>query len=355
MAQKRDYYEVLGVGRNADEAQIKKAYRKLAKKYHPDTNAGNADAEQKFKEVTEAYTVLSDKEKRKLYDQFGHAAFDQSAGAGAQGGPGGAYRQYYGGPQGGYREYHFEGGNMDDMFRDLFGDMFHHGNGAGSGGARRAGAGGGTYSSGTYSSFGGFDGFGDFGGFSGGGYSMKGNDLHADVAVGFDEAAFGCDKVIRLQNPSGANGGVQSLQVHIPAGIDTGKTIRLKGKGMPGTNGGEAGDLLLKVTVGEKAGYERKGMDVYTTIRIPYSTAVLGGEAVVSTLYGNVVCTIREGTQSGTKIRLKGKGIVSMKNPSVHGDQYVTVQIDVPQHLSEAAKRKLREFDAVAAGKVRSA
>ena len=128
MSEKRDYYEVLGDSRNADEAQIKKAYRKLAKKYHPDTNAGDADAEQKFKEVTEAYTVLSDKEKRKMYDQFGHAAFDQNAGAGA-GGPGGGFWRTYGGPQGGYQEYHFEGGNMDDIFGDIFGDIFHHGTG----------------------------------------------------------------------------------------------------------------------------------------------------------------------------------------------------------------------------------
>lgn len=175
------------------------------------------------------------------------------------------------------------------------------------------------------------------------------------MTVGFDEAAFGCDKVIRLQDPSNPNGGVQSLQVHIPAGIDTGKSIRLKGKGMPGVNGGEAGDLLLKVTVAGKPGYERKGMDVYTTVRVPFTTAVLGGEAVVQTLYGNVICKIREGTQSGSKIRLRGKGIVSMKDPSVHGDQYVTVEVDVPQHLSPAAKQKLREFEAVYAGKVRSA
>ena len=334
MSEKRDYYEVLGVSRNADDAQIKKAYRKLAKKYHPDTNAGDADAEQKFKEVTEAYTVLSDKEKRKMYDQFGHAAFDQTAGAGAgTGGPGGGFWRTYGGPQGGYQEYHFEGGNMDDIFGDIFGDIFHHG----TGGAGRT-----SYGAGT-------------GGTSRGRSQRKGSDVRAEVMVGFDEAAFGCDKVIRLQDPSNPNGGVQSLQVHIPAGIDTGKSIRLKGKGMPGVNGGEAGDLLLKVTVAGKPGYERKGMDVYTTVRVPFTTAVLGGEAVVRTLYGNVICKIREGTQSGSKIRLRGKGIVSMKDPSVHGDQYVTVEIDVPQNLSPEAKQKLREFEAVYAGKVRSA
>ncbi len=354
MSEKRDYYEVLGVSRNADEAQIKKAYRKLAKKYHPDTNAGDADAEQKFKEVTEAYTVLSDKEKRKMYDQFGHAAFDQNAGAGA-GGPGGGFWRTYGGPQGGYQEYHFEGGNMDDIFGDIFGDIFHHGTGGAGRTSYGAGTGGtsrGRSQSGAYGSQGGF---GGFGGFNSSDFRQKGSDVRAEVTVGFDEAAFGCDKVIRLQDPSNPNGGVQSLQVHIPAGIDTGKSIRLKGKGMPGVNGGEAGDLLLKVTVAGKPGYERKGMDVYTTVRVPFTTAVLGGEAVVQTLYGNVICKIREGTQSGSKIRLRGKGIVSMKDPSVHGDQYVTVEVDVPQHLSPAAKQKLREFEAVYAGKVRSA
>ena len=356
MSVKRDYYDVLGVSRNADEAQIKKAYRKLAKKYHPDTNAGNAEAEQKFKEVTEAYDVLGNKEKRKLYDQFGHAAFDQTAGAGAgygsagagSGGPGGGFWRTYssGGPDGGYQEYHFEGGNMDDIFGDIFGDIFNHG--SGSGGAGRSSR------SGAYRGTGGFgSGFGGSG-FGGGGFPQKGSDVHADVTVGFDEAAFGCDKVIRLQDPSG-RGGVQSLQVHIPAGIDTGKSIRLKGKGAPGANGGEAGDLFLKVTVAPKPGYERKGNDVYTTVSIPYTTAVFGGEAVVSTLYGNVVCKIREGTQSGTKIRLRGKGIVSMKNPSVRGDQYVSVQISVPQHLSPEARQKLREYEAVCEGRAQTA
>lgn len=336
MSAKRDYYDVLGVGRNADETQIKKAYRKLAKKYHPDTNTGNAEAEQKFKEVTEAYDVLGNKEKRKLYDQFGHAAFDQTAGSGAgpgYGGPGGGFWRTYGegGQNGGYQEYHFESGNMDDIFGDIFGDMFRRG----SGGARGAQNG--------------------FGGFRDSRFPQKGSDVHADVTVGFDEAAFGCDKLIRLQDPSGKSGRIQTLQVHIPAGIDTGKSVRLKGRGMPGIDGGEAGDLFLKVTVAPKPGYERKGTDVYTVVNIPYTTAVFGGETVVNTLYGNVVCRIREGTQSGTKIRLRGKGIVSMKDPSVHGDQYVTVQISVPKNLSPEARQKLREYEAACTHRARTA
>ena len=226
---------------------------------------------------------------------------------------------------------------MDDIFGDIFGDIFNHGSGTGGGGRSSRSSG-----------FGGS-------GFRGGSFPQKGSDVHADVTVGFDEAAFGCDKVVRLQDPTGRSGGVQSLQVHIPAGIDTGKSIRLKGKGMPGANGGEAGDLFLKVTVAPKPGYERKGCDVYTTVSIPYTTAVFGGEAVVGTLYGNVVCKIREGTQSGTKIRLRGKGIVSVNNPSVRGDQYVTVQISIPRQLSPEAKQKLREYEAVCAGKAQTA
>lgn len=170
--------------------------------------------------------------------------------------------------------------------------------------------------------------------------------LHADVSISFDEAAFGCEKRITLSDSRGGAG--KTLQVHIPAGIDTGKSIRLRGKGMPGIGKGAPGDLLLRVTVGEKPGFERKGSDVYTTVQIPFTTAVFGGEAVVPTLYGNVVCKIREGTQSGTKIRLRGKGIVSMKDASVHGDQYAVVQIAVPTRLSEEAKRKLKEYEAAA-------
>ena len=268
MAVKRDYYDVLGIDRNADEKTIKKAYRKLAKKYHPDTNAGNADAADRFKEVNEAYDVLSDPKKKKMYDQFGHAAFEAGADPGA----------------------------------------------------------------------------GGFGGFHQQNFPQKGSDVKASINVTFDEAAFGADKRISLSGPDGSSGAPQTLQIHIPAGIDTGKSIRLKGKGMPGTGGGEPGDLLLKVTVGTRPGYERKGSDVYTTISIPYTTAVFGGEATVPTLYGNVICKIREGMQSGSKIRLRGKGIVSMKNSSVRGDQYVTIQIQVPQNLNYSAKEKLHEY-----------
>lgn len=361
MAGKRDYYEVLGVSRDADQSAVKKAYRKLAKKYHPDTNRGNPQAEEKFKEATEAYNVLSDEKKRKMYDQFGHAAFDGSAGTGGYGsgpygtgagGSGGTYR--YAGPDGVFHEYHFEGGDMDDILKHIFGGGSY---GAGSGfGSAGSGFGGfhGSFDGDSGSGFGSFgsgagSGYSDFSGFGrGGSVRRNGSDVSADIDVTFDEAAFGAEKIVRLSPPDGGPG-VEKLKVRIPAGIDTGQSIRLRGKGTAGANGGKPGDLLLKVHVGKKPGFERKGTDVYTTIRIPFSTAALGGEAVVDTLYGKVACRIRPGTQSGTKIRLKGKGIVSMKSAD-RGDQYAVVQIRVPRELSEEAKKKLKEFEAACKG-----
>ena len=341
MSAKRDYYEVLGVSKTADAAAIKKAYRKLAKKYHPDSNAGSAKAEEAFKEVTEAYDVLGDPEKRKLYDQYGHAAFDGTS-AGAEGfGSGAGYGQGNYGPftggfhrstngPGGYQEYHFEGGdiNMEDIFGDLFGKGFR---------SSKAGKTGFGFHS-ENGGFGGFSGFGD------GGYTGRGSDLNAEVKVSFDEAAFGGKKRISLQDASGQ---VYSYEINIPAGIENGKTIRLKGKGSPGVNGQPAGDLLLKVQVEDKPGFRREGRDVYTTVKVPFTTAALGGEVPIHTIYGDVMCKIKEGTQSGTKIRLKGKGIVSMKNASQKGDQYAIVEIEVPKGLSPEAKRKLQEFDSL--------
>ena len=334
MKTKRDYYEVLGVAKNADTSAIKKAYRKLAKKYHPDTNKDDPNAEKMFKEITEAYAILSDPEKKKLYDQFGHAAFDQN---GQAGGYQNAY-QGYSGDGGNYQEFHFEGnmGDMGDIFGDLFGSMFHGSRDGGFSGVRESGFSGtrqNGYGSRSYGSR--FSGNEDF--FRGSG---RGADLQAEVTIGFDDAVYGCDKMISLQDERGAR---QSLQVHIPAGIDSGQSVRLRGKGMPG-QGKENGDLLLKVNVENKAGIERKGMDIYTTANIPYTTAVFGGELRVHTLYGDVVCKIKPGTQSGSKIRLKGKGVVSMKDSSVHGDHYVTVQIEVPRHLSPKARQKLMEY-----------
>lgn len=334
---KRDYYEVLGVGRDADAKEIKRAYRRLAKKYHPDANPGNKQAEQKFKEVTEAYNVLSDTEKKKLYDQYGFAAFEEgTAGGNAYGGNAGqgygsGFKHGFGGfdfgqnGNGSYREYHFENGNMDDIFGDIFGDIFH-GQGTGSFGSQ------GSFS-------------GRYGNSFGGSRRQKqGNDFQSEVTVSFEEAAFGCEKMLRLSDPEGT-GKIQTLQIHVPAGIEDGKCIRLKGKGAPGYGGAPAGDLLLKIHVESKAGFERRGMDIYTTVQIPFTTAVFGGEAKIPTLYGDVMCRIPEGTQSGGKIRLRGKGIVSVNDSSVHGDQYVTIQIQVPRNLNPEARMKLREFE----------
>ncbi len=386
MGAKRDYYEVLGINRSADKEAIKKAYRKMAKKYHPDSNEGNPDAEEKFKEVTEAYNVLSDPEKKKLYDQFGHAAFEEGAGGAGYGGGGfngnggfdgsgfggfggfgnshsGAYRS----PDGSYQEFHFEGGDMDDILKNLFGGGFGGGSNSGKAGSAHgfggsgfghAGFENGSFRSG-FNNRSGFNGSFGSGGFDGTGYGdgfgnscnsgfsgshqQKGQDLNAEISISFNEAAFGCDKLINL---SGADGsGKQTLKVHIPAGIDNGKSIRLRGKGNPGYGGALAGDLLLKVHVGERPGFERKGTDVYTTVNVPFITAALGGEAKVQTLNGQVMCRIPEGTQSGSKIRLKEKGIQAMGKAGVYGDLYVTVQVQVPRNLSEESKRKLREFD----------
>ena len=431
---KRDYYEVLGVSRSADASAIKKAYRKLAKKYHPDSNVGDASAAEHFKEVNEAYDVLGDEKKRKLYDQYGHAAFEEGFGQGANGysgsysGGAGGFGGFGGfkkaGQNGGYQEYHFNGNeaDMDDILKNLFGGGHFKGGFGGTGSSGRR-----SYSSSGFGSgFGqgadGYSSYSDFGsdygsGFGTGADEANSLDVKAEVTVSFDEAAFGANKRVRLQ---GSDGKVQTLEIKIPAGIDTGKTIRLKGKGNVGRNGrtgdlllkvtvqdklgfrregmdvyttvqipfttavfggeariqtihgdvickikpgtqsgskirlrgkgqmgrnGQAGDLLLKVKIAEKPGFERKGMDVYTTVNVPFSTAVLGGEAKVHTLYGDVICKVKEGTQSGSKIRLRGKGIVSMKNPQVHGDHYVTVQVQVPRNITPEARRKLREFE----------
>lgn len=364
MASKRDYYEVLGIKKGASQSEIKKAYRKMAKKYHPDTNAGDEAAAEKFKEVSEAYSILNDPEKKKLYDQFGHAAFDGTgqpgggygaggSGFGGFGGAGGSgFSGFSQGPDGSYQEYHFDG-NMDDILKDIFGHGFSGGASGSSGFGGFSGSSGASGFSGSsgkgFSGFGGGSGFGGASGFGGGaGYGsfpQDGDNVNADINVSFDEAAFGSDRYFDLKDPSGKK---QSIKVHIPAGIDDGQSIRLRGKGMPGANGGKTGDLMLKVHVASRPGFERKGMDVYAPVRIPFSTAVLGGKVEVQTLRGRVKCTIKPGTQSGTKLRLRDKGIVSMKDPSRFGCHYAVVEIDVPRNLSDEAKQKLVEFDRAA-------
>lgn len=354
MADKRDYYEVLGVDRGADDSAIKSAYRKLAKKYHPDVNPGDKEAEKKFKEATEAYGVLSDPQKRKQYDQFGHAAFEQ----GGFGGFGG-----------------FGGADMGDIFGDIFGDLF------GGGGRRRPNNG-----------------------------PMKGANLRASVRITFEEAVFGCEKELELNlkdtcttcNGTGAKPGtspetcpkchgsgqvvytqqsmfgtIQNVQtcpdcqgsgkiikekctqchgtgftssrkkikVTIPAGIDNGQSIRIREKGEPGVNGGPRGDLMVEVVVARHPIFQRQDMNIFSTAPITFAQAALGGEVRISTVDGDVLYDVKPGTQTDTKVRLKGKGVPSLRNKNVRGDHYVTLVVEVPTKLNEEAKEALRKFD----------
>ena len=365
MAEKRDYYEVLGVERGADDATLKKAYRKLAKKYHPDMNPGDKEAEAKFKEATEAYSVLSDPEKRRTYDQYGHTAFE-NGGAGQGGGFGG---------------FDFNGADMGDIFGDIFGDLF------GGGRSRRANNG-----------------------------PMRGANLRAVVHITFQEAVFGCEKELELTlkdtctkcNGTGAKPGTspetcskchgtgqvtytqqsmfgmvrnvqtcpdcggtgkiikdkcpdcrgtgftasrKKIQVSIPAGIDDGQSIRIREKGEPGTNGGPRGDLLVEVQVARHPIFQRQDMNIFSTAPITYAQAALGGKIRISTVDGEVEYEVKPGTQTDTKIRLRGKGVPSLRNKNVRGDQYVTLVFQVPTKLSEEAKDALRAFDAACQGK----
>lgn len=357
--QKRDYYEVLGVDKNADDAALKKAYRALAKKYHPDMNPGDKEAEKKFKEASEAYAVLSDPEKRRQYDQFGHAAFD--------GGAGGA---------GGFGGFDFNGADFGDIFGDIFGDLF--GGRRGSAGARSG--------------------------------PMKGANLHTSVRITFEEAVFGTEKEIELTvkeecktcHGTGAKPGtspetcpkcggkgqvvftqqsffgtVRNVQacpdcggtgkiikekctdchgsgfvpmkkrfaVTIPAGIDNGQCKRLAGQGEPGINGGPRGDVLVEVIVGQHPIFQRQDTNIYSTVPVSFAVAALGGEVVIDTVDGKVIYDVKAGTQTDTRVRLKGKGVPSLRNKDLRGDHYVTLVVQTPEHLSAEAKELLRKFD----------
>ena len=359
--QKRDYYEVLGVEKNADDAAIKKAYRALAKKYHPDMNPGDQEAEKKFKEASEAYAVLSDPEKRKQYDQFGHAAFE--GGAGGAGG--------------------FDFSGMD--FGDIFGDFF-------GGGTSRRGPDNGP---------------------------RRGANLRARVRITFEEAVFGCEKQIEITlkdecttcGGSGAKPGtskdtcpkcggkgkvmytqqslfgmVQNVQtcpecggtgqiikekckdchgtgyiakrkkisVMIPAGIDNGQSVRIRDKGEPGINGGPRGDLLVEVMISGHPIFQRQDTNLYSTAPISFAQAALGGEVRISTIDGDVLYDVKPGTQTDTRIRLKGKGVPSLRNKNVRGDHYVTLVVQVPTGLSSEAKEALRKFDEVSGNSLNS-
>lgn len=361
MAEKRDYYEVLGIPKTATEAEIKKAFRTTAKKYHPDMHPGNKECEEKFKEAQEAYAVLSDPDKRRQYDQFGHAAFDGSAGGGAGG-------------------FDFSGMDMGDIFGDIFGDFF-------GGGSRRSANNG----------------------------PQKGANVRLSVRITFEEAIFGCAKELEFSykeeckacHGTGAKPGtspetcpkcggkgkvvysqqslfgmMQNVQtcpdcqgtgkvvkekcpdcrgngyvakrikktVDIPAGIDNGQCVRVRDYGEPGKNGGPRGDLLVEVIVSRNPAFERQDMNIFSNASISFGIAALGGDVRIKTVDGDIIYTVAPGTQTGTRIRLKGKGVPSIRNKAVRGDHYVTLIVNTPTGLSKEAKEALRKFDELTGG-----
>ena len=362
MAEKRDYYEVLGVSKSASDSELKSAYRKLAKKYHPDMNPGDKEAEAKFKEASEAYSVLSDPDKRRQYDQFGHAAFEGGAGGGAGG-------------------FDFSGMDMSDIFGDIFGDFF-------GGGRSRAQSNG----------------------------PMKGQNLHHTIRITFEEACFGTEKELDLPlqdecescHGTGARAGTtpetcskcggkgqvvftqqslfgmvrnvqtcpdcrgtgkiirekcpdchgsgyitrkRKISVTVPAGIDNGQSIRIREKGDPGVNGGPRGDLLVEVAVSRHPIFQRQGIDIYSSAPITFAQAALGGDVRIKTVDGEVEYTVKPGTQTDTRIRLRGKGVPSLRNKSIRGDQYVTLVVQVPTRMNGEQKELLKKFDEAMYGK----
>ena len=363
MAEKRDYYEVLGVSKTASDSEIKSAYRKLAKKYHPDMNPGDKEAEAKFKEASEAYAILSDADKRRKYDQFGHAAFDGGAGGGAGG-------------------FDFNGFDMGDIFGDIFGDFF------GGGGRSRSANNG----------------------------PMKGQNVRVSVHLTFEEACFGTEKEIELNikedcakcHGTGAKPGTQpetcskcggkgqvvftqqslfgvvrnvqacpdchgtgkiikdrcpdcggsgyisrrkKISVSIPAGIDNGQSIRIRDKGETGINGGPRGDLLVQVIVGRHPIFQRQDYDIYSTAPITFAQAALGAEVRIKTIDGDVMYTVKPGTQTDTRVRLRGKGVPTTRNKQVRGDHYVTLVVQVPTKMNAEQKELLKAFDQAMDGK----
>lgn len=299
MAEKRDYYEILGVSKNASDDEIKKAYRKLAIKYHPDRNPGDKEAEAKFKEINEAHEVLSDKQKRARYDQFGHAGVGGAggnpfggAGFGGAGNPFGGSTFNYNG-----QTFNFEFGN-GGVFDDIIGNIFGFG-----GGARRP---------------------------------RRGADYQVAVTLTFEEAIFGTTKSIDHDG--------KTLKVKIPAGIDDGMSVRLRGKGGPAPEGGmEPGDLYVRVRVKPHKSLMREGAIILSEQRIDMADAALGCEVEVETVDGPVVMKVPAGTQSGTPFKLSGHG-VPFRADGDRGPHIVTILVETPRNLSKKQKELLEEF-----------
>jgi len=296
---KKDYYEALGLSRGASIDEIKKAYRKLARKYHPDMNPGDPSAEDKFKEVSEAYEVLTDPEKRKMYDQFGDAAFSPGSGPGTR-----TWTwQSGGGPAEGFD---FFGGGATDQygsFSDVFSELF---------GARRSSV----------------------------RRPRAGEDFSYTIQIEFMEAVNGGAKTVTLRTQTGT----QQLTVTIPAGVNEGSRVRLKGKGGPGSAGGPAGDLYIITRLKPHPYFTRNQDDIYVEVPVTITEATLGAQVNVPTVDGPTRLTIPEGTQSGQKLRLRAKGVPHLKGAG-RGDMYAVIKIAVPKKISDSSKKLLREYD----------